>query len=71
MDRFFTQKTCDNCGGSLDGGRIMSMFDERCLCIPCSDKEKKDPEYEDAVKADIEQIKGGNFNYEGIRGGKK
>jgi len=30
--RFFTQKHCDRCGGTLEAGRIMSMFNTDCLC---------------------------------------
>ena len=71
MDKFFTQKRCDKCGGNLEGGRIMSMFDEKCLCMLCSDKEKLDVDYEKAVKADHEQIKKGNFNFVGIRAEKE
>ena len=70
MDKFFSQKNCDRCGGDLSRGRIMSMFDTSCLCMPCSDKEKQDPDYKKAVQADNEQIKKGNFNFEGIWGGK-
>lgn len=33
MDKFFTQKTCDRCGGSLENGRIMSMFNTECICM--------------------------------------
>lgn len=68
MDKFFTQKTCDRCGGSLDKGRIMSMFNTDCICMNCLEKEKKDKDYEKAVKADYEEIKKGNYNYKGIRG---
>ena len=68
MDRFFNQKHCDRCGGSLEGGRIMSMFNEDCLCMSCKEKETKDPEYQKAVEADHEEIRKGNFNYKGIRG---
>ena len=68
MDKFFTQKHCDCCGGSLEGGRTMSRFSENCICTMCSDKEKDDPEYDKAVQADIEQIKQGNYNFKGIRG---
>ena len=68
MDRFFSQKHCDRCGGSLEGGRIMSMFNEQCICMSCKEKETKDPEYNKAVEADYEEIKKGNFNYKGIRG---
>lgn len=68
MDKFFSQKHCDRCKGSLKGGRIRSMFSEDVLCMTCKDKETKDPEYKKAVEADHEEIKKGNFNYKGIRG---
>lgn len=68
MDKFFTQKTCDRCGGSLKKGRIMSMFNTDCICMDCLEKEKKDNDYEKAVKAEMEEIKKGNYNYKGIRG---
>lgn len=69
MDRFFNQKYCDRCGGSLEGGRIMSMFNEQCICMSCKDKETKEPEYKKAVEADQEEIRKGNYNFKGI--GKK
>lgn len=68
MDKFFTQKTCDRCGGSLEKGRIMSMFNTDCICMVCLEKEKKDKDYDKAVKADHEEIRKGNYNYKGIRG---
>lgn len=68
MDKFFTQKTCDRCGGSLEKGRIMSMFNTECICMDYYKKEKQDKDYEKAVKADHEEIKKGNYNYKGIRG---
>lgn len=68
MDKFFIQKTCDRCAGSLKKGRIMSMFNTECICMDCCEKEKQDKDYEKAVKADNEEIKKGNYNYKGIRG---
>ena len=65
-DKFFTQTNCDRCGGSLEGGRIMSSFNEDCICMKCSEEERKKPEFKQAVQADIEQIKAGNFNFKGI-----
>lgn len=70
MDKFFTQKTCDKCGGILAAGRIMSMFNTDCICMKCCEKEKHNKDYDVAVKADHEQIKKGNYNFKGIRGGK-
>ncbi len=68
MERFYLKKRCDHCGGSLEGGRIMSMFNEDCLCMSCKEKETKDPEYSKAVEADHKEIKSGNYNFKGIRG---
>ena len=68
MDKFFTQKNCDRCGQSLKEGRTMSAFNEDCICILCSYKEKNDPEYEKARKAEHDEIKKGNYNYKGLRG---
>ena len=68
MDRFFTQTTCDRCGGSLKGGRIMSRFNTDCICMDCAGKEMDDPEYKAAVEAELAEIKRGNYNFRGIRG---
>jgi len=68
MDTFFSQKFCDRCGGGLEGGRIMSMFNTDCLCLACKEKEKTREDYEEAVKVEQEEIKKGNFNYKGIEG---
>lgn len=68
MDRFFTQKTCDRCGGSLAGGRIMSMYSTECLCLACKEKETKQEDYKTAVQAEHEEVKKGKFNFKGIRG---
>jgi hypothetical protein len=68
MDRFFSQKHCERCGGGLEGGRTMSMFNNQCICMNCKEKETKDPEYNKAVKADHDEIRKGNYNFKGIRG---
>lgn len=68
MDKFFSQKYCDRCRGELKAGRTMSRFNTDCICIPCSEKEKKDPEYEKAVREELEEVKKGNYNFKGIRG---
>lgn len=65
-DKFFTQKYCDRCGGDLTGGRIMSMFNEECICMKCKAEEKKRLDYKQAVDADHEEIKNGNYNFNGI-----
>ena len=66
MDRFFTQKHCDRCGGSLAGGRTMSMFNEDCICMECREKERHRADYNKAVEADHTEIEKGNYNFRGI-----
>ncbi len=63
---FFNQTNCDRCGGSLRGGRIMSMYNNDCICMECKKAEQKREDYRKAVEADVEQIKNGNYNFVGI-----
>ncbi len=67
MDKFFSQRHCDRGGGDLKGGRTMSAFNLDCICMDCKAKEKQDKDYDKAVKADIDEIKKGNYNFPGIR----
>lgn len=69
MDKFFTQTNCDRCGGSLESGRTMSMFNTECICMECKEKERLDPRYKEAVQAEHEAIIRGETNFPGI--GKK
>lgn len=66
MDKFFTQKHCGRCYGTLDGGRTMSMYNEDCICMKCAEAERQRADYKDAQNADIEEIKKGNYNFKGI-----
>ena len=68
MDWFFTQNTCDRCGGSLSGGRIMSMLNTDCLCLACKEKETTQEGYREEVEAERQAIRRGNFNFKVIRG---
>jgi len=65
-DRFFTQTTCDRCGGSLKGGRIMSMYNEDCICMECKRKETQRDDYNRAIAADHAERRKGNYNFKGI-----
>ncbi len=67
MDKFFSQRYCDRCGGDLKGGRTMSMFNRDCICLDCKAKEKQDKDYDKAVQAEQEAIKKGDYNFQGIR----
>lgn len=65
-DPFFTRRTCDRCHKPLTNGRIMSKFNEDCICMECSAKERELPEYREADRAEIEAIKRGDWNFPGI-----
>lgn len=65
-DRFFTQKSCDRCHKPLKGGRIMSRFNEDCLCMECDRKEQQLPDYQQAADAEREAVKRGDMNFSGI-----
>lgn len=54
-DKFFMKKICDRCGKDLSGGRIMSMYNEDCICMECKDKEMKRPDYKEVSKKDMEE----------------
>lgn len=66
MDKFFMQEHCDRCGGSLESGRIMSMYNTDCICMDCKRKEVQRRDYELARNAEIAQIRMGNYNYKGV-----
>ena len=66
MDRFFTQNTCDRCGGSLEDGRIMSMYNTDCICMKCKEKERKRDDYKLAQETERQQVLAGNRNFTGI-----
>lgn len=66
MDNFFKKTHCDRCGKSLKDGRIMSQFNEDCLCLECKSNEEKHPDYNKAITAEIKEIKRGNYNFKGI-----
>lgn len=45
---------------------IMSMFNTQIICMKCKGAERQRPDYNDAVAADVAEIKKGNLNFEGI-----
>jgi hypothetical protein len=63
---FFTQKTCDRCGGDLNGVRTMSKFNTDRLCMPCKEKETKHPAYKAADEAEWAAVRSGNCNFMGV-----
>lgn len=65
-DDFFTKEKCDRCGGSLENGRIMSMFNMDCICMECKKKETQRKDYKLAVETERAEVMKGNRNFKGI-----
>ena len=57
---------CDRCGKSTDGKTTMSVFNEDVICMNCKEEEKKDPDYDAAVRAEQEAIRRGDYNFPGV-----
>jgi len=56
---------CERCGNEAIA-RIMSMFNTEMICLDCKEAEKKDPRYEQAVKAEMEACRQGDYRFPGI-----
>lgn len=70
INEFLHQERCSRCGGPL-ATRTMSRMNEDVLCMDCAEAEKGHPRYQEAVDAEIEQVKAGNYNYPGLFAGKR
>lgn len=53
------------CGKKTDC-YIMSMFNERLICMDCCEKEEQRKDYGKARQADVNAIKQVNYNFKGI-----
>lgn len=56
---------CDRCFKKTTV-TIMSIFNTDIICNKCKEIEKQHPEYEKASKAELEEVKRGNYNYPGV-----
>ena len=66
MDVFFSQTSCDRCGNSLKEGRTMSMYNKDCICMECKKAEREREDYNRASEAELNAVKQGNYNFEGV-----
>lgn len=44
----------------------MSRFNTQEICMDCVKKEEAHPAYENARKREMEEVRKGNYNYEGV-----
>lgn len=66
MDRFFNKTTCDRCGGSLEPGRTMSVFNKQCICRTCKAGETRRGDFYVALAAEREAVAHGDRDFPGI-----
>ena len=59
-------ETCQRCLGSTNNITTMSIFNMDIICVTCKSKEKKHPKYKEAVDAEFQEVKKGNYNFPGI-----
>ena len=65
-DTFFCGVHCQRCNDPHPPHTTMSRFNTDRICPTCEEKERVHPKYQEAVDAEIEQVKCGNYNYKGI-----
>lgn len=70
MDKFLQKKYCDRCGKILKT-RIMSKMNTDTICMACLEEERQHPLYKEASDAELEAVKRGNYNYQGLFSGQK
>ena len=56
---------CDRCSTDVDV-TTMSYFNEEIICMDCDEKERKHPKFKEALEADQEAVRKGDFNFPGI-----
>lgn len=44
----------------------MSMFNTQAICMDCKETEKGHPKYKEACRTEFEEVRKGNYNFEGI-----
>jgi hypothetical protein len=61
-----SEMTCQRCGKKPCGTWTCSMFNTQRICMECKAKERVHPRYREAVEADNEAIRTGNYRFPGI-----
>ena len=56
---------CQKCSTETNV-HTMSIFDVTLICMDCADKEKSNPRYQSAKKAELEAVVKGDLNFAGI-----
>jgi hypothetical protein len=56
---------CDRCGKETSVF-TMSYFNTDSICIDCQELEQRHPDYKRAKEKENEQVRAGNYNFDGV-----
>lgn len=56
---------CERCTIETNTHTV-SMFNTQAICMDCKETEKGHPKYKEACRTEFEEVRKGNFNFEGI-----
>lgn len=56
---------CERCASETKS-HTYSIFNTQAICLSCKEEERAHPRYEEARDREMEEIKKGNYNFEGI-----
>jgi hypothetical protein len=57
---------CERCSNSEPKAITCSYFNTQMICMKCKEKEKKHERYDEAKAVESEEVRNGNYNFEGI-----
>lgn len=57
--------TCQRCG-SETRSTTMSYFNTEIICPTCDSEERAHPQFEEARRVELEHVKAGDYNFEGV-----
>jgi hypothetical protein len=57
---------CQRCSKETNA-HTMSWFNTDIICMSCAEAEKKEPGFEEAKRAEHEAVRGGDYNFRGVR----
>ena len=56
---------CERCGKETNT-HTTSRFNTEDICLECEEIERNHPDYQKAKDAEMEAVRAGNYNFEGI-----
>ena len=72
MNIFSLVNSCVRCGKEFKGGaKTLSRMNMDIICVNCKEAERKHPEFDRACRANLRELRRGNYDFKGIFNGQK